>query len=50
MTDHPRIEEEVLLPTIAREIKEIKKTSPLNNICSGKRSQLRRRNLMMTLR
>ena len=50
MTGHPRIEEEVMLPKIAREIEEIKKTSLKSNICNGKRSQIRLRNLMKTLR
>jgi len=50
MTGHPRIEEEELLPKIAREIEEIKKTSLKSNICNGKRSQIRLRNLMKTLR
>ena len=50
VTGHPRIEEEVMLPKIVREIEEIKKTSLKSNICNGKKSQIRLRNLMKTLR
>jgi hypothetical protein len=50
MTGHQRIKEEELLSKIEREIEEIKKTSLKSNICNGRRSQVRLRNLMKTFR